>query len=184
MIKQLKLIGTKLIGTPITTQEELDDSLDRAYKKKVDKLEYSLVKPLRKENHEQWINIVCSEIIKNNIKKDSILNGFHTLIQGKFSFYTYQIYIPNNNITDELINYIVFFRTSNKGLKTLRLNCCHTNDTDSVEMLDMLYDEVLSRIYLEDGHNRRYLTFTERRSLRKTFPHLTEMYKNTLMDMF
>ena len=34
MIKRLKLIGT-----PITTQEELDDSLDRAYKKKADKLD-------------------------------------------------------------------------------------------------------------------------------------------------
>ena len=124
--------------------------------------------------------------MKGEIKKGSILNGFHNLIQGRLSFYVYRIYIPNYYITDEIKNtiYIVFFRAHNKGLKTLRLNCYHTNNTNSVEMLDMVYDEVLSRIYLEDGHNRRYLTFTERRSLRKTFPHLTEMYKNTLMDMF
>ena len=172
----------KLIGTPVTTQEELDDSLDRAYKKKVDKLEYSLVKPLRKENHEQWINIVCSEIMKGKIKKDSILNGFHNLIQGKLSFYVYQI-IPNNYEIEDAL-YVIFFRMHNKSLKTLKLIYCYIDTHDYTEMSGILYDEVLSSIYLEDGHNRRYLTFTERRSLRKTFPHLTEMYKNTLMDMF
>jgi len=173
----------KLIGTPITTQKELDDSLDRTYRKKVDKLEYLLVRSLRKENHERWINIVCSEIMKGEIKKDSILNGFHTLIQGRLSFYVYRIYIPNHyEIKDAL--YVIFFRMHNKGLKTLKLIYCYIDTSDYTEMSGILYDEVLSSIYLEDGHNRRYLTFTERRALRKTFPHLTEMYKNTLMDMF
>ena len=197
-----------LLYTLPTTQYELDEAIERAYKKiNNDKLENMLLSALLKDNHEKYVKMMLNDYIlymdnwsySKKIKeiettktkeqyKDYFSSGFHSLIDGRFSFYAYKFLIPQKIEVDRNMFtnwiHIVFFRGLNKGLRYHILHWSYTNKLEySKGIEDVLYDEVLSKIYLKDEYERRYLTFTERRNLRSKGHNLTDSYKK-LMDDF